>query len=128
MSSSSASRLRFGRAIGVVAVISTAISPVAGELPHEQLIYTTLRPANKELYLFERGATAPKPITNDPALDYDATFSPDGRWVVFCSERAGNPNLYAQDLTTSHLPQPLTRGSFMSASPAFTPDGKTLLF
>ena len=125
MSSSSASQLRFALAI---AAMSTTISAIAGGLPHERLIYTTLRPANKELYLFEPGATAPKPITNDPALDYDATFSPDGRWVVFCSERAGNPNLYAQDLTKSHPPQQLTRGSFMSASPAFTPDGKTLLF
>src|SRR5436190_636737 len=111
------SRFRFARAIALIAVMSTTLGAIAGELSHERLIYTTLRPANKELYLFEPGAAAPKPITNDPALDYDATFSPDGRWVVFCSERAGNPNLYAQDLTASHPPEPLTRGSFMSASP-----------
>lgn len=128
MSGSFVSRFRFAPAIGVIAVMGATLSASAGGLPHERLIYTTLRPANKELYLFEPGATAPKLITNDPALDYDATFSPDGRWVVFCSERAGNPNLYAQDLTRSHPPQPLTRGSFMSASPVFTPDGKTLLF
>src|SRR4051794_21552617 len=115
------SRFRFGPGIAVIAVMSTALSAIAGGLPHERLIYTTLRPANKELYLFEPGTTAPKPVTNDPALDYDATFSPDGRWVVFCSERAGNPNLYAQDLSKSGGPQQLTRGSFMSASPAFTP-------
>src|SRR3954469_23921843 len=101
------SRFRFGPCIAVIAVMSTARSSIAGVLPHERLIYTTLRPANKELYLFEPGAPAPKPITNDPALDYDATFSPDGRWLVFCSERAGNPNLYAQDLTRSHASQPL---------------------
>src|SRR3954468_5255053 len=128
MSRSSASRFRSAAAIAVIAMMGTTLSAIAGGLPHERLIYTTLRPANKELYLFEPGATAPKPITNDPALDYDATFSPDGRWVVFCSERAGNPDLYAQDLTKSHAPQRLTEGSFMSASPAFTPGGKTLLF
>jgi TolB protein len=128
MSRLSASRFRFGRAVAVVAVMNTVLSAIAGGLPHERLIYTTLRPANKELYLFEPGTTAPKPITNDPALDYDPTFSPDGRWVVFCSERDGNPNLYAQDLSKNDPPKSLTRGSFMSASPAFTPDGKTLLF
>jgi Tol biopolymer transport system component len=128
MPRSCVSRFRFAPAIALIAVMSTTLSAIGGGLPHERLIYTTLRPANKELYLIEPGATAPKPITNDPALDYDATFSPDGRWVVFCSERAGNPNLYAQDLTTSHPPQQLTRGSFMSASPAFTLNGKTLLF
>lgn len=100
---------------------------VAGELPRERLIYTTLRPANKELYLFEPGSAASKAITNDPALDYDPTFSPEGRWVVFCSECAGNPDLYAQDLTKSEPPKRLTNGRFMAAAPAFTPDGKTLL-
>ncbi|MEY2565439.1 MAG: TolB protein [Verrucomicrobiota bacterium] len=107
---------------------STTFTATAGDLPREQLIYTTLRPANTELYLFEPGSAASKAITHDPALDYDPTFSPDGRWVVFCSERAGNPDLYAQDLTKSEPPQRLTSGQFMSAAPAFTPDGKTLLF
>src|SRR3954469_6250646 len=122
MSRSFGSRFRFAPAIAIIAVVSTTPSAIAGGLPHERLIYTTLRPANKELYLFEPGATAPKPITTDPALDYGATFSPDGRWVVFCSERAGNPNLYAQDLSKNDSPRQLTRGPFMSASPSFTPD------
>ena len=76
---------------------------------------------------FEPNA-APKQITDDPALDYDATFSPDGRWIVFCSERSGNPDLYAIDLPHPGPPKPLTRGPFMKAAPAFTPDGKSLLF
>src|SRR5438045_2593446 len=75
------------RCVLALITASTAFGAIAGDLPRERLIYTTLRPANKELYLFEPGAAA-KAITNDPALDYDATFSPDGRWVVFCSERA----------------------------------------
>lgn len=116
------------RCVLALATTSTIHSAVAGPLPHERLIYTTLRPANKELYLFAPGSAAPKAITNNPALDYDPTFSPDGRWVVFCSERAGNPDLYAQDLTKSEPPKRLTSGRFMAAAPAFTPDGKTLLF
>jgi len=113
-------------ALAIAAAITT-FTAIAGDLPREQLIYTTLRPANKELYLFEPGAAA-QAITNDPAIDYDATFSPDGRWVVFCSERAGNPDLYAQDLVKSDPPKRLTSGRFMAAAPAFTPDGRTLLF
>ena len=112
--------------IGVVAVWSVSIV-FAGELPRERIVYTTLRPANWEIYLLEQNA-APKQITDDPALDYDATFSPDGRWIVFCSERSGNPDLYAIDLMRPGPPKELTRGPFMEAAPAFTPDGKSLLF
>ena len=111
---------------GLIAAWSASII-FAGELPRERIVYTTVRPANWELYLFEPNA-APKQITDDPALDYDATFSPDGRWIVFCSERSGNPDLYAIDLTHPGPPKPLTRGPFMEAAPAFTPDGKSLLF
>ncbi|HVS87475.1 MAG TPA: hypothetical protein VHF01_04550 [Candidatus Acidoferrum sp.] len=100
---------------------------VREDLPRERIVYSTRRPANWQLYLFEAGSS-PKQITDDPALNYDATFSPDGRWVVFCSERSGNPHLYAIDLTHPGPPKQLTRRQFMDAAPAFTPDGKSLLF
>ena len=113
----------------IVAVSSGCCGSLAfaGELPRERIVYTTVRPANWELFLFERDA-APKQITDDPALDYDATFSPDGRWIVFCSERSGNPDLYALNLKQPATPKQLTRTPFMEAAPAFTPDGKSLLF
>lgn len=99
----------------------------ATDLPRERIVYTTRRPATRHLYLFETGSS-PKQITDDPALDYDATFSPDGWWIVFCSERSGNPDLYAIDLTHRGPPRQLTRGQSMEAAPAFTPDGQSLLF
>ena len=100
---------------------------VSGELPRERICYTTRRPANWHLFLVEKGSS-PRRVTSGLALDYDATFSPDGRWVVFCSERSGNPHLYAIDTAHPGSPRQLTRGEFMDAAPAFTPDGKTLLF
>ena len=47
---------------------------------------------------------------------------------MFCSERTGNPHLYAIDATLHGPPTPLTSGHFMDAAPAFTPDGQSLLF
>ncbi len=113
----------------IVAVSGACCGAIAfaGELSRERIAYTTVRPANWELFLFEPNA-APKQIADDPALDYDATFSPDGRWIVFCSERSGNPDVYALDLKQPARPKPLTRTPFMEAAPAFTPDGKSLLF
>jgi TolB protein len=99
-----------------------------GDLPRERIVYTTLRPANWELFLFEHDKS-PRQLTDDPALDYDATFSPDGWWIVFCSERSGNPDLYVLDVDRGGAtPKQLTRGTFMEAAAAFTPDGKSLLF
>jgi len=110
----------------IVLLLSTAVL-IGGDLPRERIVYTTVRPANWELYLFDHGAVS-KQVTNDPALDYDPTFSPDGRWVVFCSERSGSPQLYTLDLDNPDSPRPLTQGPFMNAAPVFAPDGKSLLF
>ena len=105
------------------------VTPAAGavDLPRERVAYATHRPVNWQLHLFD-AKSSPRQITDDPALSYDATFSPEGRWVVFCSERSGNPHLYAIDSTLAGAPKPLTHGQFMDAAPAFTPDGKSLLF
>jgi Tol biopolymer transport system component len=64
----------------------------------EAVVYTTLRPPNWDIYLFDKPGGAPRRLTADPALDYNAVFSPDGGWVVFTSERTGNTDLYALDL------------------------------
>ena len=59
----------------------------------EGVVYTSLRPPNWDIYLFEEPGAAPRNLTSHPALDYNAVFSPDGRWVVFTSERSGNADL-----------------------------------
>lgn len=55
----------------------------------EAVVYTTLCPPNWDICLFERPGGVPRRLIDDAALDYNAVFSPDGRWVVLTSERAG---------------------------------------
>jgi Tol biopolymer transport system component len=94
----------------------------------EAIVYTTVRPPNWDIYLFEEPAGTPRRLTDDPALDYNAVFSPDGRWLVFTSERAGNADLYALDLQHAGPPIRLTRHHAMDDAAAFSPDGRRLAF
>lgn len=110
-----------------VAAWIVAASVLGSDFPRERIVYTTRRPTGWQLYLVDPGS-APKQLTDTPALNYDPTFSPDGRWIVFCSERSGRPHLYALDLKHPDSPKPLTRGAFMDGAPAFSPDGKDLFF
>ncbi len=100
---------------------------VAADLPHERVIYTTRRPTNLQLYVLGPGAD-PRRLTDDPALSYDGVFSPDGRWIVFCSERTGTPQLWALEVARRSAPVALTQGPFQNGAPAFAPDGTELLF
>lgn len=94
----------------------------------EAIVYTTLRPTNWDLYLFDEPRATPRRLTDDAALDYNAVFSPDGRWVVFTSERGGNADLYALNLTVKGPLIRLTRHFAMDDAATFSPDGRRLAF
>jgi Tol biopolymer transport system component len=99
-----------------------------GAAARETIFYTAIRPTNWDLYLFEKPEQPPRRLTSHPALDYNATFSPDGRYVIFCSERRGNPDLFVLDLLHLGQPRPLTEGLSMEDAPVVSPDGKSLAF
>jgi Tol biopolymer transport system component len=94
----------------------------------ETLVYTSARPGNWDIYLFDNLDTAPRRLTDHPNLDYNPVLSRDGRWVVFVSERDGNANLYALDLTADREPIALTSYSGMDDAPTLSPDGTRLAF
>lgn len=94
----------------------------------EAVVYTTLRPQNLDLYLFEGPDQEARRIRDHPAVDYNATFSPDGRWLVFTSERSGNPELWAMEVGAGGEPFPLTRNEALDDAADFSPDGRSLAF
>ena len=94
----------------------------------EAVVYTTLRPPNLDIYLFEGVSDAPSRLTDHPALDYNATFSPDGRWIVFTSERSGNPELWAMEVGSRGEPVRLTDHEALDDAADFSPDGRRLAF
>lgn len=117
---------------GVVLIVMVLVAMVpaswASDQLRERIFYTSFRPASMELYLFDSPGKAPRRLTTDPALNYNPVFSPDGRWVVFCSELRGNPDLYALDLRNPGPTRLLTESAALEDAPAFSPDGKLLAF
>jgi Tol biopolymer transport system component len=66
-------------------------------------------------------------IVHDRAVDGDPSYSKDGRWLLFHSDRTGVSNVYAYELATAHLYQVtnVINGAFQ---PELSPDGKNLLY
>jgi Tol biopolymer transport system component len=113
-------------------VIVVATARVQGtqeaEPARETIVYSSIQPSNWDLYLFERPGSAPRRLTTDPGLDYNGVISPDGRWVVFTSERSGSPDLYVLDLQGQAAARPLVASPAMEDAAAISPDGRRLLF
>jgi gamma-glutamyltranspeptidase len=75
------------------------------------------------------GFTAPRQLTSDAAWDRDPAWMPDGRALVFASDRGGSVGLWRIDLeaATSGGPQRLTAGDEDDVEPGIAPDG-TIVF
>src|SRR5262249_31488886 len=70
---------------------------------------------------------AARRLTNHPALDYNAAFSPDGKRIAFVSERDGNLELYVMNRDGSGLVR-LTNEFALDDHPTWSPDGKRIAF
>jgi TolB protein len=98
------------------------------DVRNELVVYTTLQPYNLDIYLRDKRGESLKRLTSDQANEYNPTFSPDGRYVVFCSEHRGNPDLFAVDLVAGGPPRPLTSSPAMEDAPSISLDGKRIAF
>jgi Tol biopolymer transport system component/serine/threonine protein kinase len=75
----------------------------------------------------------PTPVTGDQAADWSPTWSPDGRFVYFVSDRGGSMNLWriAVDEASGHPrgePEPLTTPAAFVAHPSLSADGRRIAF
>jgi Tol biopolymer transport system component len=98
--------------------------PLAGL---ERIGFSSFRPDGWDIWLLSPNKP-PQRLTDHPALDYDPAWSPDGRYIVFTSERSGVPNLFVIDTLKKAPERPLVTGHGMKDQAALTPDGHTLIF
>ena len=65
---------------------------------------------NSEIMVVQAFGGEPIRITTDPASDYVPTWSRDGQWVYFSSDRTGAPQLWKAPIDGKSAPVPVTKG------------------
>jgi WD40-like Beta Propeller Repeat len=80
-------------------------------------------PSNTDIFIAAADGSNARPLVPDRALDYNASFSADGQWIVFTSHRAGSADLYRIRPDGSGLER-LTDDPAFDDQGAFSPDGK----
>ena len=65
-------------------------------------------------------------LTHDPEVQTDPQWSPDGKWLVFASDRGGPVDLWLREVATGTERQLTKAGG--AALPAWTPDGREIVF
>src|SRR6478609_10032397 len=62
--------------------------------PIYHLAFANFGPLNNDIFIADADGSNAKPLLPNPANDYNASFSHDGKWVVFTSERNGSADIY----------------------------------
>src|SRR5690242_13727084 len=72
------------------------------------------------------GGTATR-LTSGLPMDVQPRFSPDGKRIVFVSDRSGGDNIWTMSLDKKDTVQITTGNDNLLASPEYTPDGKYIV-
>jgi len=86
----------------------------------------------KDIYIFDTSTEELTQLTDDPYDDNDPSWSPDGNFIVFSSDRTElgkkwSYNLFLLNVNDGNVAY-LTYGKQKDAAPVFSPDGKHIAF
>jgi Tol biopolymer transport system component len=80
-----------------------------------------------EIVTTDRDGNHMKRLTKSMGYDAECSYSSDGKQIVFCSDRDGDPDIYIMDADGANVRQ-ITNAPGYDGGPFFSPDGKWIIF
>ena len=92
-----------------------------------QVLFNRYQSPVMTLFIADADGTRERALVSTPGLQYSSSYSADGQWVVFTSERDGQSDIYRVGPDGTGLEQ-LTDHPAFDDQGALSPDGQTLAF
>ena len=92
-----------------------------------KIAFESDREGNFEIYTMDVNGAGLRRLTNDPARDHLAAWSPDGRKIAFASDRTGGGDIYVMEADGTGVTR-LTSSPSIDANPTWSPDGAVIAF
>ena len=80
---------------------------------------------NLDIYTLDINSRQSKRLTTNRSIDTEGSWSPDGRYIYFTSDRSGGPQVYRVS-ASGGTPERVTFEGSYNARPRLSPDGKKL--
>lgn len=84
-------------------------------------------PGGMDIFEADLDGSNRRRLTTELGYDAECAYDPTGQWIVFTSDRDGDPDLYKMRADGSDVRQ-LTNSPGYDGGPFFSPDGKRILF
>ena len=78
-----------------------------------------------DIYVISAEGGFPQQITTDPAVDHQPSWSADGKWIYFASDRSGNQQVWRTPIETGEPVQMTREGG---SHPQESPDGRFIYY
>ena len=123
--------------LSLASVIVLVLTPLMAVVDAQaQIAFSSEREGNPEIYVMDTDGKNQHRLTNNPNDDWVPSWSPDGKRIVFFSDRDGHPDaipgwvtseIYVMDADGAN-PQNLTNNPNDDTHPSWSPDGKQIVF
>ena len=104
-----------------------SMTPTSPPAARGKIAFVSSRDGNPEIYTINTDGTNLTRLTNDPAVDEEPAWSPDGQRIAFVSERSGNYELYVMNADGSGVVRRTFSNSY-TQNPSWSPDGTKIAY
>ena len=118
-------------------VVVLVLTPLMGVVDAQaRIAFSSNRDGNREIYVMDVDGKNQHRLTNNRHEDWSPVWSPDGKRIVFVSDRDGHPDIipgwftyeiYVMDADGGNQ-QNLTNNPNDDKFPSWSPDGKQIVF
>ncbi|MGD0707723.1 MAG: DPP IV N-terminal domain-containing protein [Anaerolineaceae bacterium] len=104
------------------AIATATAIPVSGHI-----VYSCFIDDNDDICIMNADGSDQRQLTHNPATDFYPSLSPDGKTILFSSNRNGHFEIYSMNVDGSNQTR-LTNNIGNLYAPAFSPDGSQIVF